>query len=693
MKLIKLNSLNSIDIPILYNTFIFSNHYLEHLLNISFIDEESNTFNYLLNSVTLYFEDYSGKYYKLPILNKELKLDDTLDIKFTYDLPETKYNKLVITVELEDGVLITQSFKINFKTLISKNFNFKIKRKLEKISEPNFSLERVKADYPSWSKVYKDDVSNVTKVLDPLFKQVESIYSKTENLLKKNLKDLSTISLNESPLLVVDESNNKYFEHINILNSNYKTINLKPIENLQLITYFVSKSLITEDLDFINDSLIYLQKDIKNTQEKIIIEGLNKDNKFISESLILISDLPRNTINKYSKITKIVSNVNLIVSNHLDCSKNHQILDSFNLPTPSFVTKDLGFINYFPKFELQVNSFEDEDSKSNILVIKEPTTNQIKYKYSFTDQLITSMFIDDNLNVYTLTDSALKIGNLSIDNTKYNTNITTNNNKFIIVENKDILINEWQKVYIDIEALSKNIDICYISVENEDTLYYYNPEYKSMQLEKYLINTQLHKDIYTLDIYISNENPYIFTIHTKDKKYNTTLEANVINNKNSYNTSNKNMILFNNKLLLVDIEEPLLESVDKNLIIFNWTNTSDLDFELNIKDIIYTNNDINIQNKYIKNIAKDGNNYIETLSINYKEIAKDYFDGSSLTFKVKSNWSPHTLPSANAQAWIYLNINNNSIRLELTPKDTTEYEYTIVITDNTITSTRNSNYD
>lgn len=693
MKLIKLNSLNALDIPILYNTFIFSNHYLEHLLNVSFIDEESNTFNYLLNSVTLYFEDYSGKYYKLPILNKELKLDDTLDIKFTYDLPETKYNKLVITVELEDGVLITQSFKINFKTLISKNFNFKIKRKLEKISEPNFSLERVKADYPSWSKVYKDDVSNVTKVLDPLFKQVESIYSKTESLLKKNLKDLSTISLEESPLLVVDELNNKYFEHINILNSNYKTINLKPIENLQLITYFVSKSLITEDLDFINDSLIYLQKDIKNTQEKIIIEGLNKDNKFISESLILISDFPRNTINKYSKITKIVSNENLIVSNHLDCSKNHQILDSFNLPTPSFVTKDLGFINYFPKFELQVNSFEDEDSKSNILVIKEPTTNQIKYKYSFTYQLITSMFIDDNLNVYTLADNALKIGNLSIDNTKYNTNITTNNNKFIIVENKDILINEWQKVYIDIEALSKNIDICYISVENEDTLYYYNPEYKSMQLEKYLINTQLHKDIFTLDIYISNENPYIFTIHTKDRKYNTTIEANVINNKNSYNTSNKNMILFNNKLLLVDIEEPLLESVDKNLIIFNWTNTSDLDFELNIKDIIYTNNDINIQNKYIKNIAKDGNNYIETLSINYKEIVKDYFDGNSVILKIKSNWSPHTLPSANAQAWIYLNINNNSIRLELTPKDTTEYEYTIVITDNTITSTRNSNYD
>lgn len=656
----------------------------------------------IVSELSLYYKDLLSNYFKLLIDSYIFEITtEQLIINFYIDFledidAETKVS-IVLHGILNESTKLTQTVvEVLVKKSTIQNFNLAVVKEPTVNISPNFLIEKSKQNVPSWSKAFQQTKSNFTKTLEPSFNILSNYYQVISKYLEDTSEESVLLKVSERPIKIIDSSSNQYLDYHNIHNSNYKdmTLHNNP-QQLDLISCFYTPSAYFKVVDFLDPCKLYLRKEIKQGSAIVYIEGIGKDSQHIVEVILLTDTILKSTINTFTKITKITSEVALTISNYIDCIKDHFYLKDYLFPVPIFVNKENNFLYYTPSFKLERNA----ENTLPILSIYDKAN--IQYKFSFSTTKVDSLYIDKHLNVYWAAEGLLHSGNLGLNFTKTPDNITTNANKYIFTTD-EVLVGDWIDLEIDLPSLytDLNIDSAVIKLEHNNNTKYLDPISESFVLEKTRIYPNNFRDKLKLSLNITDSKPITFSIITETNVYVCHLEANMIMSNSAINISEETNLVIYNDMLKVARQD--LNNIDydfnfnnKTLVGITWEHGSNLDYDIKISESNINNTTSTISSQYFKRLFLDENTNLELLTLDIANISKDFFQNSDVVLKIKANWHSLSNQLETQQAILHC-VNKDNIRTSflLTPKDTSEFEYEIRIdiTTNEITGILNANY-
>lgn len=490
------------------------------------------------------------------------------------------------------------------------------------IIDSNLLSPRVKMGFANWSTVHKNDISNTSKLLEPLHRVYTNSFTKSNELLKQ------TYDLNYTP-----ETFSRIFLHGYPLNIIRKTADgIEELKEADDIFSSIRKVEVSESDATIELIKIYLTNDVENNKVKLenltlpttlylrklnsnnqifcecIVKGFDEFQNPITESVILRSDLYTQLQNTYERITSIYyGNNDIEVSTYVDLRYHHYIISRPYIVPPIV---DKNFTAFKPHPVIKTNQELDR----NTLVINNGLSNAgvEEYKLSFsTDEAITSLYVNEELDVLYTTPSiitpnmtALNYSKLRIDYTKNIFNDKTlNNNRYIVVSDSKTSIGDWVDVTVNTQDWFDNIEqkSLLLRVRNDNTVLYYNQETGELAEDKvYFYSDLANTGVLEVSVNVENNLPYIFSIVSED---GTTVSAmSCIDTIDSYYSEEiieNSMIHFNGEVVLVPstgLEHSnsiydLVGYENDLAVVLSWGNYSTLNYKISLKDGYYISSD------------------------------------------------------------------------------------------------------
>ena len=527
--------------------------------------------NFLKNSIIILEEIFNNKNN-----NNEIKIT-----KKILEILKRLSNKDEIEINLE---------LINIYNLIllnDNNYNFTINEKIENsilIINNIINILTILKNF-----IYNENIFLLKK---RLINYIKFIYVNYKKLIQTNLIDI----LNEIKIKFFSENYNNFYNNNKILNNN---INLDNIENflfntfnyyeqIDIINYILNDNNFYEKLN--DEQLLSLSKLLLKYNYNII-NIVNEDNNNNNEENNNEDDDDYNT---FLIIDAVIKKKAEIESDFLYNKK-------FKLNFPNINNKKFkDFIsnkkNFFEKFNennikiININNFSFPYGFNKQILVK---NSCIKYFYinNYKNNTLFNIEFDIDNNFHNEYDIILNIykykGNNNDENN--NDNKDNNNDENNNEENKEKFIEIFKSEKL--EKKSKIILFCqtpgiykiefnnYYSWINEKKINLKIYEFECIEKELYLINNN----------YITKENLYCFynneNCHFEMKKIIEEFENN--NNDNNNNNNDKieiNILIFENKLRIINNDKLILYE-DKN----NELITNDF-FDNNIKEYMSNNN-------------------------------------------------------------------------------------------------------
>lgn len=388
------------------------------------------------------------------------------------------------------------------------------------LPKSNLLYPRIKLGFPQWGSIEKNDISNGSKLLEPLFTPFYDSYHKIisvndHSLFKTPYKKYSSVFIGNPPLSVVKSKQGvteRLFETSCLQSSPLKgnlTSDVKSpvLSKLVLTPMSDTKSY---DLTPFLDTTLYTKKLRWGTNSRgyVHIKGYDGNDDILEERVIITDDFFTMHTRKFRKITEIITNSNIELSNYVDCRFEH-----FFIRDPKTVAPivDLSLYAFNPKV-LKVRNKDDIRTVLNIHNIGRELS-EVAYKFDIEQsQEITSLFLDNHLRVYWTDGVKMYSSLLGHDLSKdVGNDSSSNNNNVIKVSDRNTSIGDWVDISIDTYEWKPNTPMV-IRVKNGDNILYYNQETEEFEEDVIFFYPKDVERFIELSLKVSNKDAYIFTV-------------------------------------------------------------------------------------------------------------------------------------------------------------------------------------
>lgn len=408
-------------------------------------------------------------------------------------------------------------------------------------------LERCSYFMPKWSTAFQNDVTVYSKIVYPLFSNLEKTYFKTSEAVSNALygkpffkKEVAILQ----PLGKVTGSDGYEKRYVyNIQNSPITRVSL----NDALVT---PNTFIIENPATLEEPLtlktiasrLYISSPLNST---VTIEGVSEQHALISETFTFNTLVVKATKYKYLRILNISSTSDdTIVTNILDCSEKH-LYERFE-QLPLYVDSDKNL--QFPTIRLNGKYLYTSYVRDDLFI-----TDGVPFNLGRDD--IQSLYVTDELDIVATT----KTGGLLTGQLKRNleTNMplleSNNNNSFVSVEQIDYeaglvtFVVDTKKVYEELDTVAVLLEF-----ESDEGVYYLDGNTQELTQERtnFILDRVNH-----LKIEMNLENYDYISLKLKTEKGD--FQASVRNDKIAFtehptNKLLKGLYVFGNDLHALD---------------------------------------------------------------------------------------------------------------------------------------------
>lgn len=597
--------------------------------------------------------------------------------------------------------------KISVKKVREAFSTFKYKVGNVKLIDSNLLSPRVKLGFAKWSTVHKNDISNATKLLEPLHSTFSSAFTKTNEMLKQTYDleytpyTFSRIFLNGYPLNIFRYAGlgKEELKETDDIYSSIKKVELinNPEDYELKRVFFYPNTENNKDKLFslknILPSTLYIKK--INTNEKLfcrcVIKGFDIYENPITEIVTLRTDLYTQLQNKFARLVSIQYDSNTIeLANYIDLRFNHYIISRPYI-TPPIV--DSNFLTFKPHPVIKSN----QEITHNTLVLNNglSANGTEQYRFAFKNPTkITSLFVTEELDVLYTESSTLNYSKLRIDYTKEIFNDKTlNNNKFIEVSDTKTSIGDWVDVTVNISDwfAYKGQKSLVIRVRNGNQVLYYSQEKsKLVDVKTHYYSGLDSVDVLEFAVNVENSNPYIFSILSSDDSETVSAMTNIdtIDPYYTETIDSSYLVHYNGDVITVN-ESPYdtaldtsneLSYEDKVSVVLQWSGYSTLNYKISFGSYYISSDDSNLNPDFYEVILPENSNNDIVVVLLDSDMLLNLLKSESLSFQLGASFdSGNGLVDGTetCKATIVAANNLGSISTEITPE--VQYEPTYIM--------------
>lgn len=340
-------------------------------------------------------------------------------------------------------------------------------------------LERCSYFMPRWSTAFKNDVTTYSKIVYPLFANLEQTYFKASETMSNALYGKPFFKKEVAMLQSLGKvTNSEGVEKRYVYNIQNAPVTRVTLERTVLTpnTFIIEAPHTLTDPVSLKDiaSRLYINSPLNST---VTVEGISEQHTLISETFTFNTLVTKATKYKYLRLLNIIStSEETTVSNVLDCSEDH-LYERFE-QLPLYVDSDKNL--QFPRIKLDSNylytSFVREDMFIN---------ESVPYNLNRGD--INSLFITDELDIVATTSS----GSLLTGQLKRNLETSmpllesNNNNTFVSIEQIDYeaglvtFVVDTKKVYEELDSVAVLLEF-----ESNEGVYYLDGNTQELTKER-----------------------------------------------------------------------------------------------------------------------------------------------------------------------------------------------------------------
>lgn len=640
---------------------ISQNHIIKHQLTFTL---EGYSGTYSINEIDIYFVDYNGDLYKLS------SYFDGTSLEFYTDSKETEYARVFIKIKI-NNLLVEQFLDIPIVDIKSNTKTFVVYKQISVSKESNLFYSKASAYVPRWSKAYKEYGSNFSKIIEPYFKLLQGFYNTLDYNLSNKL-EYKIFKHNENVFKLYTEDGTQILEQSSLLTGTQKTCEL--IENtseLQLESIYLDSTDILKNYVLPFTSKLYINK-FQGSTDSVVIEGLDENDNYVTESVNLIDYKISVTKYKYKVIKYLVSKVPILLSNYVDCFSNHFVLAGNPTPMPLLIDKN-NYSIFYPKIKI-----ENIGNSTSIGIYNK---QDCVYRYFFTTNNIKGVFIDKYLNVYWVENNKLLMSTLYVDLSLYSNNSYENSGNFIDYEYT--YVDGWIDVIIDFDKLNEETTI--VSMSEGGITYYLNTETGQLQTEKYIIENSSSLGVYSFKV-LPEAFPLKVSLTTKNQVYPICISPLVLDSSKAtqfnIDPSVEKLALVNDSLTLLKNQTNYeLSTTNSDLIlIFNSKDCNGINFKLDINNHKIDNYELPLESDYISRLYFEDTSSIIVYKINYTRIKHELFKSEDFTFSVKAYKDDNTFVKNTSECFlsVFINgINKGVFPLSINTDEDYQYNFRI----------------
>lgn len=617
-------------------TYTYGISFLTSIENVYITKAEVN----LINDTTGFKYPLTVSAYTLKSVNGSISPEEHEDAFF---------NVIEVILYTNVNVIVSGRAPITKTTVKQSNKVYKVKSNKPGVMTSNMLYPRVKLGFPRWSTVENNDISIVSKTLESLLSPFYDSYHKLIDLninalFKKEYKKFISIQLDQRPLNVKLVTNSTEFDCIEAtaiqrIPQAITKQEQKTVFKLSRIIYNPLNNKLDFDYTSFLNSTLYIKK-IKwteSTSNTITIKGEDIYGDRLSCRVVIHDDFYTEVPTKFNKITEIISNTGLILSNYIDCRFDHYIIKDTRTAAP-IVNKDLFS---FDPFILRGRNIED--SRDIVYVFdKDKSLSEFVYKFDTISTNITSMYVDEHLRTIWTDGTKVYSGVLGHDLSKIiSKDPSINNNRVISVQDQNTSIGDWIDINIDLTEWTPNTPML-IRITNGDSIMYYNQVVDEFTTKVSYFYPKEAEQTIELNVKVENDSPYLITVLSDDlkKSYTACSYSHQLKSIREINSTGS-LCLINGQVVISNIDSNVPEEANMNyeysddIVIYvqnsNINGINSLDWSFNIKGYNFNNLGGTLPRTLFNVISGDGYGNIPIIfSIKRKELLR-YLNEDELT--------------------------------------------------------------
>lgn len=369
--------------------------------------------------------------------------------------------------------------------------------------------------------------SNASKLIEPMFSYIDSSLSSVNfdtysSFGKKPFgyeDGVKYAYLNpESKSLLTEMGNVR-----RVPSSMIKSMDRYAIESCSLIpTSVLSEEIASLPKRFHSERHLFVSSENANvySQRQVLLEGYDSEYNLVSESIVLNSAIPTETVHRYKVLTGISSTEDVVVRDTVDCISQRSI--QYDIGIQKRICDKSG--DYFePKIVPEGNIIRIENS--NIPGSLEVMSFEV-------DNNIDQLFLSNDLDIIYLSGGALYSSKLYYDilGCKQYTS-TCNSNHFIEVDSEISHKGLLSGVTVEVESLLRVKPFTKISLSklvNGKTFYYNNDSESWVEDESWIDISLCPSKLHAQDLIESNQVNYFLKTNTDSIIYESSTVSNYI---------------------------------------------------------------------------------------------------------------------------------------------------------------------
>lgn len=524
-----------------------------------------------------------------------------------------------------------------------------------KLPISNLLYPRIKLGFPKWGSIEKNDISNGSKLLEPLFTPFYDSYHKMikyniKSKFKKGYEKYLNIYFGDNPEIVLKENEEglkeKLYESGSIETLPRKT-KLKPNSGVETLSRIIIDPELDQEFDFspFENKYIYTKRvNIEEADQGYVrIKGRDAYGEKIEETIEVTKEFFTVSRKKFFKIDSIISSDNILISNYIDCRFDHYYIKDIKTIAP-IVDQDLFAFN--PKV-LKAKNNEFTKPVLHIHNMKKELS-EIAYKFDIESNTnrITSLFIDEHLRAIWTDGEKLYSSVLHHDLSKDIGNHPSNNNNEVVkILDKNTCIGDWVDAVIDTDAWPSKTPMI-IQIRNKDSVKYFDQETETfIDTIKYFY-PQTNNRYIELSVKVENDSPYIFSVVSDNftKRYLASSHTNMLRSIDSKDCLGTIIIIdevpkivSNFTLTTTSVGQ---QDSDKIRVIIEPQALNTYDWEFNIAGQYFGSNGSTCKEDLYKVISNTGNSNTPVIfEINRHKMINEFSDGEASCY-LNINYNP-----------------------------------------------------
>lgn len=513
----------------------------------------------------------------------------------------------------------------------------------------NLLYPRIRLGFPQWGTAEKNDISNTTKIFEPLFTPFYDSYHKiikynTKSRFTEKYKAVQDIVTYNRPVGVRQYGNGvdrNLFEGSSPERAPQFAKIIDKNVPLKLVKKYLYEDVPQEFPDEFNNTLLYIKRTTgiySETYLPVTILGLDVYDELLVDTVFVTNTFYSITTKRFKKITEIKAAEPIVIANFVNCLYDHYVIKDHKTPAPIV---DNSLFQFTPYALIAKNNEGTRNTLQIFNMYREYSDYAYKFDLEYKDTEHLSFYIDEHLRIVWSDRTNLYSSVLGHDLSKnIGNHPSINCNNVVVVADQNTSIGDWAEATIDVSSWIEKKPLL-ISIKNRDTVLYYDQETEGFGKKvTYFYPKEFEKTL-TLTVKVANEDPYIFSVITDDlkTKYLAVTHSNKLHNYLKDVKCSGDLMHIDGKLQVVGGRAPSVvhhdESFsDKLRIVISPKNVTQYDWTINIKGHVVSSKGSTLPDELFNVYSGSGNGNSEVVVELDRYNLLRMFDSDEATFKI-----------------------------------------------------------